>query len=215
VGHFPSGAHLDISAILGFFGLVALVSLSGVMMPGPVTAGTIAKAYTDKYAGMQIAIGHGFVEFPLVAVIGLGLGSMFKIKEVMIVIGLVGGLFLLYIGYNMIKMRKELDKTEKYFPYHPVIVGVLTTASNPYFFFWWATIGLLLISEAIGFGLIVFAVFAVLHWLCDFVWDHFVSYTVFSSKKFWTERVHHVVFGVFGGLMIFFGFYFIISPWLS
>ena len=184
-------------------------------MPGPVTAGTIAKGYDDKFAGMKIAIGHGFVEFPLVAVIGFGLGSFFEIREVMIAIGLVGGAFLLYIGYNMIKMRKEVDNTEKYFPYHPVIVGVLTTASNPYFFLWWATIGLVLISSAIGFGVIAFAVFAVLHWSCDFAWDHFVSYTVFSSKKFWTDKVHQIVFGIFGALMVFFGFYFMIFPWLS
>lgn len=206
---------MDIAALLVFLGFVAIISLSGVMMPGPVTAGTIAKAYTNKYAGMQIAVGHAFVEFPLIAIIGLGLGSIFKIKEVMIVIGLVGGAFLLFIGYNMIKMRKEMDKTERYFPYHPVTVGVLTTASNPYFFFWWATVGLFLISEALTFGLAAFALFAVLHWSCDFAWDHFVSYTVFSSKKFWTDKVHHIVFGIFGILMIFFGVYFMVSPWLS
>lgn len=184
-------------------------------MPGPVTAGTIAKGYSDKYAGMKIAVGHGFVEFPLVALIGFGLGSFFVHKEVTIVIGLVGGAFLLYIGYNMIRLRKDVDKTEEYFPYHPIIVGVLTTASSPYFFIWWATIGLVLISTAITFGIAAFIVFIVLHWFCDFAWDHFVSYTVFSSKRFWTEKVHQMVFGIFGALMIFFGFYFIISPWLS
>jgi threonine/homoserine/homoserine lactone efflux protein len=194
---------------------VAFVSLSGVMMPGPVTAGTIAKGYNDKLAGMKIAVGHGFVEFPLVAAIGFGLGPFFEIKAVMIVIGLVGGAFLLYIGYNMVKMSKDIDKTEKYFPYHPVIVGVLTTASNPYFFVWWATIGLVLISSAIGFGVLAFAGFALLHWSCDFAWDHFVSTTVHSSKRLWTEQVHYIVFGVFGVLMVFFGIYFIVSPWLS
>jgi threonine/homoserine/homoserine lactone efflux protein len=98
---------------------VAVISLSGVMMPGPVTAGTIAKGYKNKNAGMQIAVGHAFVEFPLVAAIGLGLGPLFENREVMIIIGLVGGLVLLYIGYNMIKMRKDVDKTENYLPYHP------------------------------------------------------------------------------------------------
>lgn len=206
---------MDTTTLLGFLAVTVFISLSGVMMPGPVTAGTIAKGYSDKYAGMQIAVGHGFVEFPLVGLIGFGLGSFFAYKEVMITIGLVGGVFLLYIGYNMIRLRKDVDKTEKYFPYHPVIVGVLTTASNPYFFLWWATIGLVLISTAISFGVMAFILFVVLHWFCDFVWDHFVSYTVFSSKRFWTEKVHHMVFGIFGALMIFFGFYFIISPWLS
>jgi threonine/homoserine/homoserine lactone efflux protein len=206
---------VEYTSLLGFLAATSFISLSGVMMPGPVTAGTIAKGYSDKYAGMKIAVGHGFVEFPLVALIGFGLGSIFIHREVTIAIGLVGGIFLLYIGYNMIRLRKEVDKTEEYFPYHPIVVGVLTTASSPYFFIWWATIGLVLISTAITFGIAAFIVFIVLHWFCDFVWDHFVSYTVFSSKRFWTEKVHQVVFGVFGALMIFFGVFFIISPWLS
>jgi threonine/homoserine/homoserine lactone efflux protein len=192
---------------------VAIISLTGVLMPGPVTAGTIAKGYKNKNAGMQIAVGHAFVEFPLVAAIGLGLGPLFENKEVMIVIGIVGGLVLLYIGYNMIKMRKDVDKTEKYLPYHPVIVGVITTISNPYFFIWWATIGLNLIAIAIGFGLAAFIIFVVLHWFFDFVWDFFISYSVFKSKRLWNKKVHNIVFGICGVTMIFFGLFFMIFPW--
>lgn len=201
--------------LLGFYGLTAFISLSGVMMPGPVFAGTVAKGYKDKNAGMQIALGHGIVEFPLVGFIGLGLGSFFENQGVMIAIGLVGGAVLLYIGYNMIRMRKGVNKTEKYLPYHPLIVGIITTISNPYFFLWWATVGLALIVIALGFGLLAFIVFAVLHWSCDFLWDYFVSFTIFKSKKFWSEKGHNVVFGICGIIMIIFGVWFIISPVLS
>jgi threonine/homoserine/homoserine lactone efflux protein len=207
--------NLDILELLGFYGLTAFISLSGVMMPGPVFAGTVAKGYKDKNAGIQIALGHGIVEFPLVGFIGLGLGSFFENQGVMIAIGLVGGAVLLYIGYNMIRMRKEVDKTEKYLPYHPLIVGIITTVSNPYFFLWWATVGLALIVIALGFGLLAFIVFAVLHWSCDFLWDYFVSFTIFKSKNFWSEKGHNVVFGICGIIMIIFGIWFIISPVLS
>ena len=204
--------NLDILELLGFYGLTAFISLSGVMMPGPVFAGTVAKGYKDKNAGMQIALGHGVVEFPLVGFIGFGLGSFFEDQRVMIAIGLVGGSVLFYIGYNMIRMRKEVDKTEKYLPYHPLIVGIITTISNPYFFLWWATVGLALIVIALGFGLLAFIVFAVLHWSCDFAFDYLVSYTTFSSKKFWTENVHNILFGTCGAIMIIAGAWFIISP---
>jgi threonine/homoserine/homoserine lactone efflux protein len=204
--------NLDILDLLAFYGLTAFISLSGVMMPGPVFAGTVAKGYKDKNAGMQIALGHGVVEFPLVGFIGLGLGSFFEDQRVMIAIDLVGGAVLFYIGYNMIRMRKEVEKTEKYLPYHPVIVGIITTISNPYFFLWWATVGLALIVIALGFGLLAFIVFAVLHWSCDFLWDYFVSFTVFKSKRFWSEKGHNILFGICGMVMIIFGVWFIISP---
>lgn len=206
---------MDTTTLLGFYIFVAIVSLTGVLMPGPVTAGTIAKGYKDKNAGIQIALGHAVVEFPLVAAIGLGLGPFFQNKEVMIAIGLVGGVFLLYIGYNMMKSRKDVDKTEKYLPYPPFVVGMITTITNPYFFLWWATIGLLLIATAVGFGLAAFIVFAVLHWSFDLIWDYFISYSVFKSRKLWTAKVHNIVFGICGAVMIIFGVWFIISPVFS
>lgn len=184
-------------------------------MPGPVFAGTVAKGYKDKNAGMQIALGHGIVEFPLIGFIAFGFGSFFQEQSVRIAIGVIGGAMLVYIGYNMIKMRKDIGEEEKYLPYHPIIVGMITTLTNPYFFLWWATVGLFLIAIAFGFGLWALIGFAFLHWSCDFVWDYFVSFTVFKSKKFWSEKGHNILFGICGLIMIFFGAYFIISPGLS
>jgi threonine/homoserine/homoserine lactone efflux protein len=203
---------LDTTNLLAFYALTAFISLSGVMMPGPVFAATVAKGYKDKKAGIQIALGHGMVEFPLIGLIGLGLGSFFKNQGVMIAIGLIGGLVLLYIGFNMIKMRKEVDDTEEYLPYHPIIVGVITSVSNPYFFLWWATVGLMLVLMALAFGVWAFIVFAIIHWLCDLLWDYFVSFTVFKSKKLWSKKGHNIVFGICGAVMMVFGVWFIISP---
>jgi threonine/homoserine/homoserine lactone efflux protein len=206
---------LETTTFLGFIAVTAFISLSGVMMPGPVFAGTVAKGYKDRFAGMQIAIGHGFVEFPLIAVIGLGFGSFFENREVAITIGVIGGAMLIYIGGNMIRMRKEIDETEKYLPYPPIVVGIITTVSNPYFFLWWATVGLALIGLALGFGILALWVFAFVHWFCDLAWDHFVSYTVFKTKRLWSEKGHNILFGVCGIIMIFFGGYFIFSPLFS
>lgn len=203
---------MDTTNLLAFYALTAFISLSGVMMPGPVFAATVAKGYKDKNAGMQIALGHGMVEFPLIGLMGLGLGSFFKNQGVMIAIGLIGGLVLLYIGFNMIKMRKEVDDTEKYLPYHPILVGVITSVSNPYFFLWWATVGLMLVLMALAFGVLAFIVFAVIHWLCDLLWDYFVSFTVFKSKRLWSKKGHNIVFGICGSVMMVFGVWFIISP---
>jgi threonine/homoserine/homoserine lactone efflux protein len=203
---------LDAAELLAFYALVAFISLSGVMMPGPVFAATIAKGYKDKNAGIQIALGHGVVEFPLIAVIGLGLGTSFANTGVMLTIGLAGGMVLIYIGYNMIVMRKEVDETEEFLPYHPIIVGILTSVSNPYFFLWWATVGLVLIAMALGFGILALVLFAVIHWTCDLLWDYFVSFTVFKSKRLWSEKGHNVVFGICGAIMVIFGVWFIVSP---
>ena len=48
-----------------FLASVLLISLSGVLMPGPLFAVTIQKAAKSKISGALIAVGHGIVEFPL------------------------------------------------------------------------------------------------------------------------------------------------------
>jgi threonine/homoserine/homoserine lactone efflux protein len=94
------------------------------------------------------------------------------------------------------------------FPYHPVIAGVVTTASNPYYFMWWATLGAALTLNALEFGLAVLVVFAVLHWSIDLGWDVFLAYTVHRSRGLWNDRVFIAVFAFCGGVMVLFGIWF-------
>jgi threonine/homoserine/homoserine lactone efflux protein len=43
---------------------VLLISLSGVLMPGPLFAVTLKRAEKSKIDGVLITLGHGLVEFP-------------------------------------------------------------------------------------------------------------------------------------------------------
>lgn len=229
-----------------FLATVVAISTTGVMMPGPVTAATIAKGYKSRWAGIHIALGHGLVEFPTIALMALGFSTVLKDFRVAIIIGLAGGTMLVYMGTAMITSREgvvaKLKGSERVvgpegrkkgaskgqrakagkgkgkakdegkddpFPYHPLIAGVMTTASNPYYFLWWATLGAALTMNAIEFGLVVLVIFAVLHWSIDLGWDFFIGYAVNRSKRFWDNRVYITVFGICGAIMVFFGIWFI------
>lgn len=196
-----------------FFGMAIVISFSGVMMPGPVLAATIAKGYKDEKAGLKIALGHGLVEFPLMALIVLSVGFVFEDEKVMLAIGLVGGALLVFMGAMMVRSRKEIAVTGKdSLPESVLAAGALTTSANPYFFLWWATVGALLIFTAEEFGAIVIVIFAVVHWTCDLAWYSFTSFAVFRSRHLWTPLVHEIVFGTCGALMVIFGVYFILGP---
>ena len=202
-----------VESIWVFFGIAIIISLSGVMTPGPVFAAAVAKGYKDKRAGIKIALGHGLVEFPLMALIVLSLGYVFENSAVKLAIGLVGGALLLFLGWRMIQSRREIAQGGKeYIPYDSITAGALTTSANPYFFLWWATVGAFLILNAQEFGAIVVVIFAIVHWSCDLAWYTFTSYAVFRTKHLWTPTVHEIVFGGCGVLMIVFGIYFILGP---
>lgn len=268
---------------LAFLAGVVLISLSGVMMPGPVTAVTLAKGRYSPVAGAWIAVGHGLVEFPLMIAIAAGFEAVFADDAVAFYIGLIGGAMLLFMGATMLRNARVMptdllavkdshsqargggkgssediakggsispvsgggkgsvkdhpaggsssnvgggEEEEESFedsakiansarstepmdlPMGPVAAGVVTTLSNPYFFLWWASVGLLLISEAAAFGLVVLGAMMVAHWLCDLGWDWFVSGVTFRSRSIWTPTVHRGVFSVCGLILVLFGLWF-------
>lgn len=89
--------------LLTFLISAAIISLTGVMAPGPMTAAIIAQGTRNRWAGALMSIGHGIVEVPLIFLLMLGVHFVFEIKSVQVSIGLVGGLFLLWIGTGMIR----------------------------------------------------------------------------------------------------------------
>jgi threonine/homoserine/homoserine lactone efflux protein len=195
-----------------FFLLSAiLISLSGVMSPGPLFAVTIAKASREKNAGILISLGHGVVEFPLMFLIYFGFAWVFTSDFTQKAIGLVGGALMIYLGFRMLKTQRETEEKSSYFKYGSIASGILATVGNPYFLLWWATIGAFLVMNAALFGLIGFSIFAIIHWSCDLVWNIFVSLMVFKSRRFWTKRVHEIVFGFCFIILTGFGAWFIIS----
>ena len=149
---------------------VVVISLSGVMAPGPVTAAAIGMGTRSRYAGALIAVGHGVVEFPLMILIVLGVGRILKLPTAQIIIGLAGGIFLLIMAIQMMKSLRSAEKQEiKAAKSAPVLTGIILSASNPYFLLWWATVGLALATAATGIGIWAFVLFAIVHWLCDLI----------------------------------------------
>ena len=205
---------LDLTGgVWAFFGVTVVISLTGVLTPGPVFAATVAKSYKDEKAGLKIALGHGLVEFPLMALIVLSLGYVFTNDYVKLGIGLVAGVLLVFMGIGMIRSRKTVaEEGLEYVPKNSIVAGAITTSANPYFLLWWATVGATLIAGAQEYGALVVVVFAVVHWSCDLAWYTFTGFAVFRSKRLWTPVVHEIVFGICGALMIGFGVYFAAGP---
>ncbi len=193
-----------------FLAIVAFISLSGVIMPGPIFATTVAKGYQDARAGLKISAGHAVIEIPLIVAIFLGFEAVLKERSVFAAIGIIGGAFLIYMGISMVrtKMNGEQAHGSKLGPF---TAGIALTAINPYFLLWWATVGASLISIASGYGLIMLPVFAAVHLACDLGWLQFVSFSVNRSRTFLTGRRYRILFAGCGAILMFFALYFIAS----
>jgi threonine/homoserine/homoserine lactone efflux protein len=193
-----------------FLASVAFVSLSGVMMPGPTFAATVAHGYNDRKAGLKITVGHALVEVPLIALIFLGFDTVLSDDSVIGTIGLVGGTIIIWMGAGMVRSRDVIvqgeDGTKSSF-----IAGVFTTATNPYWLLWWATVGAALVASATEYGLIMLPAFAIVHISCDAVWSYFISHTVNRTKGLWNVKWHHLLIVISGAIMMVFGVYFLVT----
>ena len=196
--------------LLLFLIQVVVISLSGVMAPGPVTAATIAMGARSRYAGALIAIGHGVVEFPLIILIVFGAGRILKLPAAQIVIGLAGGAFLLVMAIQMLSSLRSAEEFEaKFSGSTPLLTGVLLSATNPYLLLWWGTIGLALATTAANLGIWAFALFAIFHWLCDFVWLCALSWASFKGSTLLGPRAKWLVLSICAATMLIFGLCFV------
>jgi len=214
---------------LGLFLLLAVgVSLPAVMGPGPMTAATIAKGYSDKHAGARIAAGHAVVEVPLIAAIYLGFGHfdhLINLPYIVEVIHIAGGLMLLYLGFRMFRTAGNMPGQVSGLPSSSLVAGIVFTGGNPGFYMWWVlvgtnlivgnvSIGSITIGGAATFGLIGIVSFAVAHLCCDLVWCEVLSVSTFKSRRWWTQKVQRIVFSACALILVGFGVWFCLSAFL-
>ena len=186
-----------------------LISLSGVIAPGPVTAITVSKGTKSSHAGAMIALGHGMVEIPLMILILYGFGDILKMTYIKAIIGLLGGLFLLKMGLDLLKGIKRIKIDSVNGPSSPLMAGIILTLANPYFLVWMATIGSILIFRSYAFGLLGFTLFMIAHWSCDFLLLYFLSALSFKGGQFFGKRLQQVLFVICGIFLLFFSTKFI------
>ena len=197
-------------SFLFFLSQVFIISFSGAMQPGPVTATVIKMGTNDRWAGTLLAIGHGIIEFPLMVIIILGIGKYFQIQNVQIAIGLAGGIFLLLMSiHTFISLKTEINTNSKAITGKPVAAGIILTASNPYFLIWWTTVGLKLADEAKGFGIWAFAIFACVHWLVDLIWLQLLSWASFKGSTLLGRKGFTYILALCGLLLFGFGLWFL------
>jgi len=197
-------------SLLLFLIEVVVISLSGVMAPGPVTAAAIGMGTRSRYAGPLIAVGHGIVEFPLMILIVLGAGKILKLPAAQIIIGSAGGAFLLIMAIQMLKsLRSTEEQQVTVTKSAPVLAGLILSAGNPYFLLWWATVGLSLATTATGIGIWAFVVFAIVHWLCDLIWLSALSWASFKGSALLGPRGMRIVLMICSAALFVFGLFFI------
>ncbi len=220
----------DMSGILAVFGATFLVSLSGALMPGPLFTYTVRESLRRGFiVGPAVAAGHVVVELGLVVALGLGLSRFLEHDSAArALIALLGGLFLLWMGWGMVRGGEgELpqvggpdqapvggpgfapSRTEAVTLLAPA--GVLISVSNPYWSLWWATIGMGLLSKGLDYGAAGAVSFFTAHALSDILWLSLVAFLLASGRRLLGGRAYRLIVLGCGIGLLFLGGGFVLS----
>lgn len=195
-----------------------LVALSGAMMPGPLLTVTITESARRGFrTGPQLVLGHALLELVLIIALMSGISRYLHNPIVTSVIFAVGGVFLLFIGINMVKDvirgRIALENSEtaagKGIHMHPVIAGALISISSPYWVIWWATVGLTYLTMAIKNSMTGVASFFAGHILADLLWYSMVAAVIAGGRRFMSQRIFKIIIVLCGLFLAILGGYFI------
>ena len=194
--------------------LVIIVSISGVMAPGPLFAANVSYGLKGGVkTGIKMAIGHTIVELPLVILLGIGVFSLEVFPEFRTIISILGAITLFVFATLQIKTVLKKERVKVSNPKQgPLVAGVLLSALNPFFIIWWLSIGFKLISDAMilwSFGGIL--IMFVLHIWMDFVWLGAVSFFASKSSGILSNRNYKVLMLGISGMLVYFGITFLIE----
>ena len=191
-----------------------LVAFSGAASPGPVLTITLAESARRGFkVGPLIVLGHAVLEIPVVIAVVLGLGEVLKGPMATKILGLGGGIVLLWLAWltyrdSLVSFSPEGgEATSKGWLDLPV-KGILTSLSNPYWFLWWATIGMAYMTIALKKGWKGVIAFYLGHILADLVWYAMVSGLVASGRRFMGPRTYAWLLKGCAVMLLFFAGYF-------
>jgi len=213
------------------FSLSFVMSLSGALMPGPMLtytiAGTVKTGSRGWLLGPRVVIGHAVLEALLLLGLVLGIVEFLHAPLATKIIGVVGALLLAWMGIGLIReavrgraLNFQAGAQSAGFAtkrIRPAVAGMLVSLSNPYFWVWWITIGS---AFLVRFDVTLqrwqaLLAFYLGHELGDFGWYTAVSTILHIGRRSIPPGVTTVILGACGVVIVGFGAYLGVSPFLS
>jgi threonine/homoserine/homoserine lactone efflux protein len=193
--------------LLGF-----AIGLTGALAPGPTLVATIGAALHGGWsAGPRVSSGHFAVEAGIFLLILTGAGT--GIAQYTGLISLVGGIAL--VGFGLLTLKESraaaIEPRSAVFAGSPFVAGAVTSASNPYFWLWWITIGGAFLLDAFSGGIIAVVAFMAGHWSADLGWFTFVSTTISRGGRVLSPPAYRMILTACAAFLMIFGIFYLCS----
>lgn len=133
-----------------FLSVGILLGLTAGFTPGPLLVLVISECLEhDIKAGIKVSIAPLITDIPIILVSLLVLSRLAHFKVILGCISILGGVFILYLGYESLKTKGvELNLTSH--SSNSFRKGVLTNALNPHPYIFYMTVGAPIIFKSLN-----------------------------------------------------------------
>jgi len=206
------------AALAVIFATSFVVGLSGSLMPGPLLALNISEAARRGFwAGPILVLGHAIIELATVVALAWGLGRLLGNGLVAGIIGLLGGMFLIWMGVGLVRGARHKAVLAANNPgttgsmSRLVLSGILVSISNPFWVLWWATVGTTYVIWSLQQGMAGISSFYLGHILSDLGWYSLVSIVIATGRKMVGDVWYRGALVICGLALFLLGGYFMVS----
>ncbi len=208
------------ASLLSVFVFSFTVGFGAVISPGPLSTAIVSQAPRRGWmVGPLLAAGHSFMELILLILVAVGLSAGLASPGIHTVIAILGGLLLIFMGASMlrdiwrgkIRLPSAEEKLQPVSSRQLVGMGMLATASSPFWYAWWVTFvpGYLSLKPIKELGLAAVAAFFVGHIVADFAWDTFLSAAIGGGRRWMNDTIYRGLILLCALFFIYLGFGFI------
>ncbi|MBT8356557.1 MAG: LysE family transporter [Desulfobacterales bacterium] len=150
--------------MINFLIIGTILGLSAGFAPGPLLALVISETLQhDVKSGVKVALAPTLTDLPIIIITLFILAKLSNFHNILGIISLIGGLVILFMGYESIR-TKGVELNLKETKPKSLTKGILVNALSPHPYLFWLTVGAPTVTKAMSQSII-----AALAFICSFL----------------------------------------------
>jgi threonine/homoserine/homoserine lactone efflux protein len=197
--------------MLDLLALVLVITPSGALSPGPLTAAAVALGSSRGWrAGLAVATGHAAFELPYVVLLSRALAAL-DVKRLMAPLSLAASAAIFFFAYLLVRDAVRALRGAGVIPgggptvLGPLLAGLALTALNPYFLLWWVSVALPVVARLGACPPHVLAAVYAAHVWMDYLWLSLMALLGSSARRALSARGYAAFLIAMAAVLAYFG----------
>ncbi|MEW6426819.1 MAG: LysE family transporter [Thermodesulfobacteriota bacterium] len=188
--------------MIHYLAIGTLLGLSAGLAPGPLLALVLSETLRRGVpAGVRVAFAPLVTDLPVVLLTLLVLSRLSGFHQVLGMISLAGGCFLIFNGCQIIAGAGAVTPSPDHGP-HPLLKGILANVLSPHPFLFWLSVGAPTVVRAMGEGLVAPCAFVLSFYFFLVGSKVTLAMAAGKSRRFLQGRAYLYSLRIIGGLLL-------------